>query len=42
MCLHCVGKVLDSKAVIPVDRPIKALSMHLHKPLRIMKGNDSH
>ena len=31
-----------SKAVVGVDRPIKALSLHIQKPLRITKGNNSH
>ena len=31
-----------SKAVVEVDRPIKALSMHIQKSLRITKGNNSH
>ena len=29
-------------AVVGVDRPIKALSMHIQRPLRITKGNNSH
>ena len=32
----------SSKTVIGVDRPMFALSMHLQKPLRIIKGNNSH
>ena len=31
-----------SKAVVGVDRPIKALSMHIQKPLSITNGNNSH
>ena len=30
-----------SKAVVGVDWHIKALSMHIQKPLRITKGNNS-
>ena len=44
MCLHCIGKVsncsiksakyqiVPSKAVVGVDRPMKAPSMHVQKP----------
>ena len=34
MCLHCIGKVsiVPSKAVVGVDRPMKAQSMHIQKP----------
>ena len=28
--------------MVGVDRPIKALSMHIQKPLRVTKGNNSH
>ena len=28
--------------MVEVDRPIKALSMRIHKPLRITKGNNCH
>ena len=35
-------QIAPSKAVVGVDRPIKALSLHIHKPLRITKGNNSH
>ena len=35
-------QIAPSKAVVGVDRPIKALSMHIQKPLRITKGNNSH
>ena len=35
-------QIASSKAVVGVDRPIKALSMHIQKPLRITKGNNSH
>ena len=35
-------QIAPSKAVVEVDRPIKALSMHIQKPLRITKGNNSH
>ena len=35
-------QIATSKAVVGVDRPIKALSMHIQKPLRITKGNNSH
>ena len=45
MCLHCVGKVSDqivsAKAVVQVDWPAYALSMHKQTPLRITKGNNS-
>ena len=34
-------QIAPSKAVVEVDRPIKALSMHIKKPLRITKGNNS-
>ena len=34
-------QIAPSKAVVEVDRPIKALSMHIQKPLRITKGNNS-
>ena len=36
MYLHCIGKVSDCsiKAVVGVDRPIKALSMHIQKPYK--------
>ena len=34
--------IAPTKAVVEVDRPIKALSMHIQKPLRITKGNNSH
>ena len=35
-------QIAPSKAVVEVDRPIKALFMHIQKPLRITKGNNSH
>ena len=35
-------QIAPSKAVVEVDRPIKALSLHIQKPLRITKGNNSH
>ena len=38
-------QIAPSKAVVEIDRPIKdikALSMHIQKPLRITKGNNSH
>ena len=35
-------QIAQSKAVMEVDRSIKALSMHTQKPLRITKGNNSH
>ena len=35
-------QIAQSKAVVGVDRQIKALSMHIQKPLRITKGNNSH
>ena len=35
-------QIAPSKAVVGVDRSIKALSMHIQKPLRITKGNNSH
>ena len=35
-------QIAPSKAVVGVDRPIKALSLHIQKPLRIAKGNNSH
>ena len=35
-------QIAPSKAVVEVDRSIKALSMHIQKPLRITKGNNSH
>ena len=35
-------QIAPSKAVIGVDRHIKALPMHIQKPLRITKGNNSH
>ena len=35
-------QIAPSKAVVGVDRPIKALSLHIQKPLRITKGNNSH
>ena len=35
-------QITPSKAVVEVDRPIKALSLHMQKPLRITKGNNSH
>ena len=35
-------QIAPSKAVVGVDRPIKALSSHIQKPLRITKGNNSH
>ena len=35
-------QIAPSKAVVGVDRPIKALSLHIQKPLRITKGNSSH
>ena len=35
-------QIAPSKAVVGVDRHIKALSMHIQKPLRITKGNNSH
>ena len=28
--------------MVEVDQPIRALSMHIQKPLRITKGNNSH
>ena len=34
-------QIAPSKAVVGVDRPIKALSMNIQKPLRITKGNNS-
>ena len=36
MCLHCIGKyqIAPSKAVVGVDRPIMALSMHIQKPYK--------
>ena len=35
-------QIVPSKAAVGVDRPVKALSMHIQKPLRITKGNNSH
>ena len=35
-------KFAPSKAVVGVDWPIKALSLHIQKQLRITKGNNSH
>ena len=35
-------QIAPSKAVVEVDRPIKALSMHIQKSLRITKENNSH
>ena len=35
-------QIAPSKAVVGVDWPIKALSLHIQKPLRITKGNNSH
>ena len=35
-------QIAPPKAVVGVDRHIKALSMHIQKPLRITKGNNSH
>ena len=35
-------QIAPSKAVVGVDRPIKTLSLHIQKPLRITKGNNSH
>ena len=35
-------QITTSKAVVRVDRHIKALSMHIQKPLRITKGSNSH
>ena len=35
-------QIAPSKAVIGVDPPIKTLSLHIQKPLRITKGNNSH
>ena len=35
-------QIAPSKAVVGVDRHIKALSMHIQKPLRITKENNSH
>ena len=32
-------QIAPSKAVVKVDRHIKAPSMHIQKPLRITKGN---
>ena len=34
MCLYCIGKVSIApiKAVVGVDRPMKAPSMHIQKP----------
>ena len=44
ICLHCVYKdqIAPSKDVVRVDRSIKALSLHIQKPLRITMGNNSH
>ena len=35
-------QIAPSKAVVGVDLPIKVLSLHILKPLRITKGNNSH
>ena len=35
-------QIAPSKAVVGVDWPIKALSMHIQKPLRITKGINSY
>ena len=35
-------QITPSKAVVGVDRPIMALSMHIQRPLRITKGSNSH
>ena len=34
MCLHCKGKyqIAPAKAVVGVDRPMKAPYMHIQKP----------
>ena len=40
--MYAKYQIAPSKAVVGVDRPIKALSMHKQKPLRITKGNNSH
>ena len=40
--LYTKYQIAPSKAVVEVDRHIKALSMHIQKPLRITKGNNSH
>ena len=34
MCLHCIAKyqIVPSKAVVGVDRPMKAPSMHIQTP----------
>ena len=36
MCLHCIGKIkiAPSKAVVEVDRPMKAITMHIQKPYK--------
>ena len=39
--LYTKYQIAPSKAVVGVDRHIKALSMHIQKPLRIAKGNNS-
>ena len=31
----------SSNSVVGVDRPVLARSMHIRKPLRIIKGNNS-
>ena len=31
-------QIAPSKAVVGIDRPIKALSLHIQKPLRVTKG----
>ena len=35
-------QIAPSKAVVGGDRHIKALSLHIQKPLRITKRNNSH
>ena len=35
-------RIAPSKAVVGVDRHIKALYLHIQKPLRITKENNSH
>ena len=35
-------QIVPLKAVVGVDQPIKALSLHIQKQLRITKGNNSH
>ena len=44
MCLYGVGtkyQVVSAKAVVRIDFPADALSMHKQNPFRIMKGNNS-